>query len=86
MVKFHVSQDETGNFQLAYEDEGGELTLVSHDFITPDQLVEDAMKLAASGKFGQAIVVVDPVRRAMAFSADAASASDDIPAPRRADQ
>ncbi len=82
MARFHVSQDETGFFQLAYENEHGELTLVSYQFDAPDQLIEDATMLAASGDFGDATVVVDPRRRpTLESTADLESRR---PAPRRA--
>jgi len=83
-ARFHVSQDETGYFQLTYEDEQGALTLVSHQFDTPKQLIEDAVEMAESGEFGDAVVVVDGRRRAVAETASAA-ARDERPAPRRAD-
>ena len=44
MSRFHVSQDDTGYFQLSFEDDAGELTLVSYQFEEPDQLIEDAKK------------------------------------------
>jgi hypothetical protein len=81
MTRFHVSQDETGYFQLAYENEHGELSLVSYQFDEPDQLIEDATKLAASGDFGDATVVVDPRRRPIPEAADI---EDRRPQPRRA--
>ncbi len=83
-ARFHVSQDETGYFQLTYEDEHGALTLVSHQFDTPKQLIEDAVEMAESGEFGDAVVVVDGRRRGVAETASAA-ARDERPAPRRAD-
>jgi hypothetical protein len=81
MVRFHVSQDETGFFQLTYENDQGELTLVSYQFDRPDQLIEDATELAASGDFGNATVVVDPRRRPMPEAPDV---QDRRPQPRRA--
>ena len=84
MARFHISQDETGYFQLSYEDDAGKLALVSYQFESPEQLIEDATKLAASGQFGAATVVVDPSRRPTLEFADAAL-SDQRPAPRKAD-
>jgi hypothetical protein len=101
MGKFHVSQDETGYFQLTYEDEQGQLTLVSYQFDAPTQLIEDAVEMAESGEFPGAVVVVDPVRRTARESVDvdhaaghalSRSAVDDAPAaagrprPRKAVQ
>ena len=86
MPRFHVTQDETGYFQLTYENDQGELTLVSHQFDTPKQLIEDAVQMAASGDFGRAVVVIDPGRRQSPSPAAAAPASSDYrsPAPRKA--
>ena len=81
MSRFHVSQDDTGYFQLSFEDDAGELTLVSYQFEEPDQLIEDAKKLAESGEYGAATVLVDPTRRPVAEAADA---EGDRPAPRKA--
>ena len=82
MGRFHISQDETGYFQLTYEDDAGALTLVSYQFDSADQLVEDATKLAQSGEFGAATVMIDPARRALPESA--ADLSGERPAPRKA--
>ena len=84
MARFHVSQDETDQFQLTFEDDAGQLKLLSYDFDNPDQLVEDAMKMAQSGKFGDAIVVVDPARRASFGARAAGGATTHRPAPRKA--
>jgi hypothetical protein len=80
MARFHVSQDEAGYFQLTYENDQGELTLISDQFDEPTQLIEDATERAASGEFGDATVLVAPQRRA----AVAESAAGGRPAPRRA--
>ena len=79
MARFHVSQDETGYFQLTYEDDAGDLTLVSYQFATPEQLIEDAAELALSPEYAGATVVVDPARRRVAESAGPTR-----PAPRKA--
>ena len=81
MSRFHVSQDDTGYFQLTFENDAGELTLVSYQFEAPDQLIEDAKKLAESGDYGAATIVVDPARRPVAESADAEGGR---PSPRKA--
>jgi hypothetical protein len=64
MARFHISRDETGYFQLSYENDSGELTLVSDQFESPKQLIDDAVKMATSGEFAGAVVVVDPSPRA----------------------
>lgn len=85
MARFHVAQDETGRFQLTYENDSGELALVSYDFDDPKQLVEDAIEMAGSGRYGQAIVVVDPARREHSEES-VRSVMVGKPAPRRAGQ
>jgi hypothetical protein len=87
MARFHISQDETGYFQLSYENDGGELTLVSDQFESPKQLIDDAVKMAASGEFAGAVVVVAPSPRAGGeglAAARAISADYRRPAPRKA--
>lgn len=86
MSRFHITQDETGYFQLTYENDQGELTLVSHQFNTPKQLIEDAIQMANSGDFGRAVVVIDPIRHESRSRAAASQASSDYrrPAPRKA--
>ena len=87
MSRFHVTQDETGFFQLTYENDEGELTLVSHQFNSPKQLIEDAVQMAKSGDFGKAVVVIDPARNeSRAKAASEASSSYRRPAPRKAGQ
>jgi hypothetical protein len=81
MSRFHISQDETGYFQLSFEDDAGELTLVSYQCEDADQLVEDASRLAESGEFGAATVVVDPRRHPVA---EGIGLEGERPAPRRA--
>jgi hypothetical protein len=82
MSRFHISQDETGFFQLSYENDAGELSLVSYQFDTPEQLIEDATDLAASGDFGEATVVIDPHRRPLARAV--VDSQSQRPAPRKA--
>jgi Holliday junction resolvase-like predicted endonuclease len=84
MPRFHITQDETGYFQLTYENDQGELTLVSYEFDSPKQLVEDAMKMAESGEYGQAVVVVDPRRQQRVTDSARARVAHHRPAPRRA--
>jgi hypothetical protein len=81
MSRFHISQDETGFFQLTFENDNGDLSLVSYQFDSPEQLIEDATKLAESGDFGNATVVVDPRRRLAEASIES---QDARPAPRKA--
>jgi hypothetical protein len=86
MARFHISQDETGYFQLSYENDQGELSLVSYQFDSPKQLIEDASEMAESGEFGDATVVIDPRRRVSPTAAPRAIApTSHKPAPRKAD-
>ena len=80
MARFHVSYDETGDCQLTFENDQGELTLVSYQSVSPKQLVEDAIELVSSGAFGEATVLVDPAQRPATRGLDAPVR----PAPRRA--
>jgi len=86
MSRFHVSQDETGYFQLSFEDDAGQLTLVSYQSEDPDQLIEDATKMARSGEYGAATVVVDPARHLVAGAAgsEGTGLEGERPAPRKA--
>ena len=82
MARFHVSYDETGDCQLTFENDQGELTLVSYQSASPKQLVEDAIELVRSGVFGEATVLIDPTPRPVAKSLEANAPSR--PAPRKA--
>ncbi|MEO7276280.1 MAG: hypothetical protein ABI211_30205 [Vicinamibacterales bacterium] len=85
MAKLHISQDETGFWQMSFEDDSGELTLISHQFRSPDHLIEDARELVAKGKVANAAIVIGPPAApadALAFSESAAEYVK--PAPRRA--
>ena len=50
MSQLHISQDETGYWQLSLEDDDGKLSLLSHRFPSPDHLIEDARELVAEGR------------------------------------
>ena len=86
MARFHICQDETGFYQLSFENDQGELTLVSHQFATPDHLVTDALDLVATGDYGDAVIVIAPPRRtpARALAAGRGTREYQRPAPRRA--
>ena len=85
MSRFYISQDETGYFQLSYEDDQGKLSLRAHQYDSATQLIEEAIVMAESGKYGHAIVVVDPIKRPVAAAAARAAGDSDyrMPAPRR---
>jgi uncharacterized protein YegP (UPF0339 family) len=82
VARFHVSYDETGDCQLTFENDQGELTLVSYQSASPKQLVEDAIELVRSGAFGEATVLIDPTPRPVEKSLEATAPSR--PVPRRA--
>jgi hypothetical protein len=82
MGRFHISQDETAFFQLTYEDDAGNLRLMSYQHESPDQLVEDAMELAKRDEFRSATILVDPQRRSL--DAPVGFARSDRPAPQKA--
>ena len=71
MARFHVSQDETGYFQLTLENDAGELRLVSYQAKTAEQLIERAIELVRSGEFGNATIVADVTSRPPAAAAAA---------------
>ena len=86
MARFHICQDETGFYQLAFENDEGELTLVSHQFEGPDHLIKDALDLVATGEYGDALIVIAPPRRrpARALAAGRRPQEYRRPAPRKA--
>lgn len=86
MARFHVSQDETGYFQLTLESDAGELRLVSYQAKTAEQLIERAIELVRSGEFGDATIVADVTVRPPAAAARAAAIGERSwrPAPRKA--
>jgi hypothetical protein len=60
MPKLHISQDETGYWQLSLEDDDGKLSLLSHQFPSPDHLIEDARELVADGKVPGGVIIIAP--------------------------
>ena len=60
MPRLHISQDETGYWQLSVEDDDGKLSLLSHQFPSPDHLIEDARELVAEGKVPGGVIVIGP--------------------------
>ena len=84
MAKLHISQDDTGFWQLSFEDDDGTLTLISHQFPGPDHLIEDARELVEKGKVPNAAIVIGAPRAAVSF--DRETGGDyHKPAPRKAD-
>jgi hypothetical protein len=83
MPQLHISQDETGFWQLTLEDDDGKLSLLSHQFPAPDHLIEDARELVAEGKVPGGVIVIGPPR-APATRAREARKPYTTPAPQRA--
>jgi hypothetical protein len=83
MARLHISQDETGFWQLSFEDDDGTLSLISHQFSAPDHLIEDARELVEKGRVPGAAIVIGPPR-AVAASARAVPRRYSKPAPRKA--
>lgn len=83
MARLHISQDDTGFWQMAFEDDDGTLTLVSHQFSSPDHLIEDARELVETGKVPGAAIVIGPPRHGDVRALEA-STPYSKPAPRRA--
>ncbi len=83
MPKLHISQDDTGYWQLSLEDDEGKLSLLSSQFPSPDHLIEDARELVAEGKVPGGVIVVGPPAPAGA-RARAVGKPYAKPAPQRA--
>lgn len=86
MDKLHITQDDWGYWMLSLEKEDGTLSLLAHQFTTPDHLIENANELVADGKV-KAVVLIDPPRPQPANAkASAGLAAEDYkkPAPRKA--
>ena len=85
MTKFHISQDETGCWQLTFEDADGNLSLISHQFPSPEHLIEDARELVVSGRAPGAVIIIGPPQSVETPAANRERARPYAkPAPRRA--
>jgi hypothetical protein len=83
MAKLHISQDDTGFWQMSFEDDDGTLTLISHQFTEPDHLIEDARELVEKGKVPNAAIVIGAPRPAARSRARGVE-NYSKPAPRKA--
>jgi hypothetical protein len=85
MAALHISQDETGYWQLTLEHDDGTLTLLSHQFPSPNHLIADARELVAEGKVPDAAIVIGPPAPPVAVAAARADSRGDYatPAPRK---
>ena len=86
MPRLHITQDETGYWQLSKEDDDGTLTLIAHQFRSPDHLIEDARELVEDGKVPGAVILLGPPQTpTVSPAADIGPAKDyQTPAPRKA--
>jgi hypothetical protein len=84
VATLHISQDDTKCWQLSFEDDAGQLTLISHSFPSPDHLLEDARALVAKTKVppGTLIMLAPPRFDTPRSETDPPYCK---PAPRRAD-
>lgn len=86
MAKFHITQDDHSYWMLSHEGDDGTLTLVAHQFATPDKPLEIARELIAEGRF-TGTVVMDPPRATPVGGGPAVAAAPDeyvTPQPRKA--
>jgi hypothetical protein len=84
MAKLHICQDDTGFWQLSFEDDDGTMTLISHQFPSPDHLIEDARELVEKGKVPNATIVIGAPRPLTEARSRAKPEPYSKPAPRKA--
>jgi hypothetical protein len=86
MNKLHITQDDFGYWMLSLEKEGGELSLLAYQFVTPEHLVENAQEMIAEGKVADAQIIVDAPKPPAAAAAVSAETAEEYrrPAPRKA--
>ena len=61
MNKLHITQDDHGYWMLSLEQENGTMTLLAHQFSSPDHLVENANEMVSEGHV-DAVIIVNPPR------------------------
>lgn len=83
MDKLHITQDEHGYWMLSLEKEDGTLSLLAHQFVAPDHLIENANEMIAEGRV-KAVVVIDPPRTELKAVAAAPPEDYKKPKPRKA--
>jgi hypothetical protein len=81
MMKLHVTQDDHDYWMLSLEQEDGSLTLLAHQFATPDKVLEMALERAAKLN---ASILIDPPRPVSTRAASESSSDYEKPQPRRA--
>jgi hypothetical protein len=82
MPKLHITQDDYGYWMLSLEQDDGSLSLLAHQFVAPEKLIEIANELVAEKKVSAAIVIDPP--RAKGPALEAAPAEYKKPEPRKA--
>jgi hypothetical protein len=83
VAALHISQDDTKCWQLCFEDDDGTLTLISHQFPSPDHLIDDARDLVKNSRVpkGTVIILAPPRFESPRSDADPGYCK---PSPRRA--
>jgi hypothetical protein len=81
MNKLHITQDDHNFWMLSLEQEDGTMTVLAHQFPTPEHLIENANEMVAKGL--PAIVLVDQPREQRASVASDAAGEYSKPAPRK---
>lgn len=81
MNKLHITQDDHNFWMLSLEQEDGTMTLLAHQFPTPEHLIENANEMVAKGL--PAIVLVDQPRPQPPTVASDAAGEYSKPAPRK---
>lgn len=82
MPKLHVTQDDYGYWMLSLEQDDGSMTLLAHQFVAPEKLIEIANELIAEKKVSATIVIDPPGARGPAL--EAAPGDYKKPEPRKA--
>ena len=83
MDKLHIAQDDDGYWMLSLEREDGQMSVLAHEFATPDHLIENANELVAKGRVN-AVVVIDPPRQGTPQRQNAAASDRPTPSPKKA--
>ena len=85
MPRLHISQDDTGFWQLSLEEDGGQMKLISHQFPSPDHLIQDARELVEDdGELHGAAIVIGAPRPRPQAAFESAPRDYVRPAPRKA--
>jgi len=84
MTKLYITQDDYGFWQMSVEDEAGNLRLLAHHAETSAHLVENAHELVETGRYPDAVVIVDPPRATARVAS--ATGGYQTPPPRKAGQ